>query len=357
MGRMRLAFLLVILLGACSFGGADGDDGGGGGGGGGDGDSNMDRDPDLDQDGVKDAVDNCVSVPNAGQEDGDKDKVGDACDNCPTKANPPLETTGLGFIQRDHDGDGRGDVCDLCPHIKATADTDADADGIGTACDPNDTQKNRPAEFNGFYEAPVAADWAPATNAGALADWELTQTADKRLWWRQKVLDAGRHQLIRTNTQNVIKEVYVDTTFRIHQVQPANGADVLRSAAVTYGFLRVNGTDLYFNCGLRHDAQAVTTNAASAAYGDDLLRNGELGETAWSGDLAERDVHVIATSTEINRGIDDDTGMACNASADAVNVNANAQSGLDPDGRVGLRTFGMTASFDYIFIVDRARIP
>lgn len=356
-GQMRFAFLLVLLLGACSFSGAEGEpDGSGGDGGGGGDDDGMPREADEDGDGIKDALDNCVQTKNAGQEDGDDDKVGDACDNCPTAKNPRLDTLGLGLVQRDHDGDGRGDACDLCPHLKSTVpDTDADGDSIGTACDPNDGQRNAPAEFNGFYDPPVPAEWNVANNAGALADWELTQSADKRLWWRQKILDGGRHQIVRNQAN--IKEVYVDTTFRIHQVQPAMGANVVRGAAVSYGFLRQQNTDLYFNCGLRHDVQAVTTTTTSAAYGDDTPRTGEINEIAWTGDLTERDIRVVAMSTELDRSFGDkDSALSCAATADTTSLNTAATSELFPDGKVGLRTYGMTVSFDYLFIVNRARL-
>jgi hypothetical protein len=59
-------------------------------------------DADTDADGIPDATDNCVAVPNAGQENADGDGFGDACDNCPPIANPG---------QEDTDENGIGDAC------------------------------------------------------------------------------------------------------------------------------------------------------------------------------------------------------------------------------------------------------
>jgi hypothetical protein len=44
--------------------------------------------PDTDLDGVCDATDNCLNVPNIDQADADGDHIGDACDACPSNPNP-----------------------------------------------------------------------------------------------------------------------------------------------------------------------------------------------------------------------------------------------------------------------------
>jgi hypothetical protein len=113
---------------------------------------------DSDHDTVPNNTDNCIIVPNTGQEDGDHDGIGDACDNCPRKANPDQADTDPGLsicgmsgdqpgvsyddCIRFPDGDGIGDACDNCPAVVNPDQEDADLDGIGDACD------NCPAIYN-----------------------------------------------------------------------------------------------------------------------------------------------------------------------------------------------------------------
>ncbi|HUF54308.1 MAG TPA: thrombospondin type 3 repeat-containing protein, partial [Dehalococcoidia bacterium] len=72
-------------------------------------------DSDDDNDGVIDAVDNCRTTPNPGQEDIDADGLGDACD--------------------DSDGDGIFDANDNCVFVANVSQADLDGDGLGDACD------------------------------------------------------------------------------------------------------------------------------------------------------------------------------------------------------------------------------
>jgi hypothetical protein len=149
---------------------------------------------DSDGDGVGDACDNCVLVPNPAQRDDDNDGIGNACDpdvneNGVADANDvqlirqyvgqtsdfppaydldsdgritsndvqiatnwigkPLGQTALGpctgdgacfpaacaTSTSDQDGDGMGDVCDDCLTSYDPSQLDADGDGFGNACD------------------------------------------------------------------------------------------------------------------------------------------------------------------------------------------------------------------------------
>ena len=88
--------------------------------------------PDSDGDGIA----NCVD------DDDDGDTVPDALDNCPTAANPGQENTDgdkLGDeCDPDDDDDGLADATDNCPTVKNANQTNTDGDNLGDACDPDD---------------------------------------------------------------------------------------------------------------------------------------------------------------------------------------------------------------------------
>ncbi|MDO8614942.1 MAG: thrombospondin type 3 repeat-containing protein [Dehalococcoidia bacterium] len=99
--------------------------------------------PDSDGDGISNTCDNCPSVSNASQADADADGVGDACDT-------------------DIDNDGVLNAADNCPSVANPGQEDVNANGLGDACEDADLD----GILDGLDNCPSVANANQADNEG-----------------------------------------------------------------------------------------------------------------------------------------------------------------------------------------------
>jgi hypothetical protein len=248
--------------------------------------------------------------------DTDHDGIPDRLDNCPFTFNPD---------QRDHDKDGRGDVCDVCPHL-ADAGGDLDGDGVGDACDPHPTQAgDRIVLFEGFY-APVSWDAVIGSNTWEVADNVLRQTHTD-----------GAYQLVH---REMIGTLLIDTRVRVNQ---PGVTGTRRSTGLVFGY---RSPDDYDFCGLA-DTTGQTQVEAGKVYvtaGFDFMSSPFAGTLA--GDSVELQARLTRTTTPGTTRVD------CSARRNNTFGRAIYDASAEPGGDIGVRTNGVGASFDYVFVVE-----
>lgn len=152
---------------------------------------------DVDRDGIGLEFDNCPTEINPIQEDSDGDGIGNACDNCPDTVNPdqhdlfPTEgPEGPGnnigdaceMLPQDYDGDGVDNMADNCPGIPNPAQLDVDMDGIGYACDTEESENlsSNPSIPGGFRyevysETTAELFWNRSSDDGAVVGYDITR--------------------------------------------------------------------------------------------------------------------------------------------------------------------------------------
>jgi hypothetical protein len=294
---MRVLVGLSICLAGCAFEHGSLDDGPGMGGGSGSGSGSAPGD--YDGDGVADLDDNCNVASNADQ--------------------------------RDHDDDGRGDRCDVCPHLPDTG-SDADADGVGDACDPNPTTAtDRLALVDGFYDQP---QWENVQGPGM---WQATNGV-----LRQPKLDAS--QLVRDDNPD-LGTVFVDARLQVNSM--ATGPTATRSVGLVVGF---GDPKHYFYCGLSQNqfgsevqAGAISTDFwGSAQY--------QYAPGAFASPISGGWLTLQTTTSPASWG--DGTHIDCLGNRGQVTGTADFEHEGTPSGDIGLRTNGVDASFDYVFVVE-----
>jgi hypothetical protein len=134
------------------------------------------------------------------------------------------------------------------------------------------------------------------------------------------------------------------------------GPERMREKVGGTSFL-VSPTAFYFLCGVRHDPTSMDNSLLASAYRNDEV---DAAQTAtWNPVVFEKDARLVGGTIRLPGGGGGDSTITCRGTSDdPVNTQTTqVNSSLRPQGLVGLRTFGATASFDYIFIVDKAAAP
>jgi len=256
-----------------------------------------------------------VSDPGA---DSDGDGILDGVDNCPFVAN---------HDQRDFDGDLRGDACDVCPHIVETG-ADFDHDGVGDACDPRPMDPgDRIAFFDGFY----------SMNTWTAVEGPPTWKIDNGKLHQPNA--AGIYQLVRP-ANPAPNNVFVET--RVH----ANALDQGSQRQAVGLVVGYQSTSDYYFCGV---ASAYGTSEIEAGRVDPPDGYYNYNPGAFDAPMTGDAIVLQARTSEPPGGY---THLDCNGAVAMTQGNAGYDSSTLAAGEISLRTNGVDASFDYVFVVE-----
>ena len=272
-------------------------------------------------------IDGPVDAPN----DRDGDGVPDHIDNCPDVPNPG---------QANEDGDDRGDACDLCPHLAGTvpgSDDDDDHDGIGNQCDPR-VGPDQLIVFLPFNDPGELDQFAVRGTGISKATWTISNgqlhSTDPSL--------ATPQQLVWTGA-SIAGPVWVEGFAHVDALAP--GGPSTRLAAITGAYDDSGVVDAYA-CGLRATDAATATFAAAWHF----VSPPNIGDIDTSIDMIATMANGLGghESLKVTEPNATDSQQDCVASTQMI---GQPVSGYIPNGYPGVRVVGMTASFDYLFVV------
>jgi hypothetical protein len=178
---------------------------------------------DTDGDGVFDATDNCPLTPNPTQGDADGDGQGDACDP-------------------DDDNDGAVDVSDNCPLSANPDQADTDADGLGNGCDPDD---DNDGAADGADNCPLVANasQADADHDGVGDACDATPVPSPTIVFSRGTGIPSNYRIFKMNADGSnVTPVTSPTSFYSEDREPALSPDGTYVAFMRVSFL---GWDIY----------------------------------------------------------------------------------------------------------------
>ena len=264
-----------------------------------------------------DLASKCVTATVADQDD---DGVPDAVDNCVAVNNPD---------QADEDHDGLGDVCDNCPHIANVGQADEDTDGVGDVCDPRPGMADKIVFFLPFNAPTEIASWnIGGTNAAwAVAGGVLQQNgvSDLAILWK--------NDLSTTN-------VWVTTHVTVGTLDPAS---TIRGVVLMTAFERDPTSSADFGVGL-----------GCGELGDHNITRYDFiafGQGAYNYTPLDTDAVLAAGHAATYTVLNDGTTTTCEF-PDVTKTLTHLGTPAPGATGVNFGTFGTTASFDYVIGID-----